>query len=281
MTPLEPRRSCAEAHAAAFALTAAAANRKLLHLVTTVTEPGLPDPAEYAQALDAASGGHSVRTVANTVFPAALYRDPGVSWSPGMPEAEAERVDCAARDLYETYSFMLPGLVRAEPSSARGTYFGTMVSWPGKGPGGHNQLAARVRQLRLQRRNVNTFLATDLIVEGPGELGEDAPGVPGLQIMRADETRTQSFPCLVHVDVSVLYGRLSLLAVYRHWHLVRKAYGNLLGLAALQRFLAQQSGYEVGELVVHSGVANAELGAGDAGRLAARLGRALEPAGRA
>lgn len=288
MTPLTPRRSCAEAHAEALAATAAGPGHRLLHLVTTVTEPGLQDPPEYREALDAASGSHSVTTVANTVFPSALYRDPGLDWSPGLPPVDLARLDGAARDLYDMYSFMLPGLVKAEASSGRGTYFGTMVSWPGKAPGGHNQLEARVRQLRLQRARVSTFLATDLVVEGAAELGHDganAPdqddaGVPGLQVYRSAETRTQSFPCLVHIDISVLDGRLHLLAVYRHWHLVRKAYGNLLGLAALQGFLAQQSGYEVGELVVHAGVANAELGAGAARGLADRLGAALSTVGR-
>lgn len=280
MTPLEPQLSCAAAHTAALAATAAQPDRRLLHLVTTVIEPTQQDPDAYREVLDAASNGHAVTTVANTVFPSALYRDPGVSWAPAMPAAAAERVDRAARDLYESYSFMLPSLVGADPSSARGTYFGALVSWPGKRPGGHNQLEARIRQLRLQRARVSTFLATDLVVEGAGELGQDDAGVPGLQVYRSNETRTQSFPCLVHISVSILAGRLHLLAVYRHWHLVRKAYGNLLGLAALQRFLAQQSGYEVGELVVHSGVANAELGAGAASLLADRLGSVLSAAGR-
>jgi len=278
--PLEPQRSCAKAHAAALAAAAAAPNGKLLHLVTTVTDPTREDLAAYSVALDSASRGHSVGTVANTVFPRSLYRDPGLSWAPEMPARDAERLDRAALDLYEAYSFMLPGLIRADPSSARGTYFGCLVSWPGKRAGGYNQLAGRVRQLRAQRVRVSTFNATDLVLEGAGELGNDEEGASGLQVVRSDEARTQSFPCLVHIEVSVLDGQLSMMAVYRHWHLVRKAYGNLLGLAALQGFLARQSGFEVGELVVHGGVANAEFGspggAGAVRRLAGTLGSVLE-----
>jgi hypothetical protein len=49
------------------------------------------------------------------------------------------------------------------------------------------------------------------------------------------------------------------MAVYRHWHLVHKAYGNLVGLTRLLHFLSQQTGYEPGELMIHATVANAEV----------------------
>lgn len=273
MTPLEPQATSAQAHAAALA--AAAPAGKVLHLVATVTDPAAADSGAYAAVLDGISRSHAVRTVANTVFPSALYADPGRDWSPDLAAADVAALDQAAEDLYESYNLMLPGLVKADAGSARGTYFGCLVSWPGKEPGGRNQLAERIAQLRRQRRNVSTFNATDLILEGAGERPDDPDPVPGLQVCRSDQARTMSFPCLVHIDVSVLHGRLSMLAVYRHWHLVRKAYGNLVGLCELQRFLAQQSGFAVGELVVHAGVANTEQsgfgGARGIAALAARL----------
>jgi hypothetical protein len=49
------------------------------------------------------------------------------------------------------------------------------------------------------------------------------------------------------------------MAVYRHWHLVHKAYGNMIGLTRLLHFLAQQTGYAPGELMIHATVANAEI----------------------
>lgn len=276
MTPLEPQATCARTHAAALAAAAAAPAGRVLHLVATVTDPAAADSGAYVAILDGTSRSHAVRTVANTVFPSALYADPGRDWSPDLAAADAAALNQAADDLYESYNLMLPGLVRADAGSARGTYFGCLVSWPGKEPGGRNQLAERIAQLRKQRRNVATFNATDLILEGAGERSEPDPDpVPGLQVCRSDQARTMSFPCLVHIDVSVLDGRLSMLAVYRHWHLVRKAYGNLVGLCELQRFLAQQSGFAVGELVVHAGVANTEQSAFGGARgiaaLAARL----------
>jgi hypothetical protein len=276
MTPLEPQATCAQAHAAALAAAAAAPTGKVLHLVATITDPAAAHSAAYAAVLDGTTRSHAVTTVANTVFPSALYLDPGRDWAPDLTAADAAALDQAAADLYESYNLMLPGLVRADAGSARGTYFGCLVSWPGKEPGGRNQLAERISQLRKQRHTVKTFNATDLIVEGAGERpAPDPEPVPGLQVCRSSENRTMSFPCLVHIDVSVLDGRLSMLAVYRHWHLVRKAYGNLVGLCDLQRFLAQQSGYEIGELVVHAGVASTEQshfgGARGIAALAARL----------
>lgn len=280
MTPLEPQASCAQAHAAALAAAASAPGGKLLHLVATVTDPAATDDGAYTAVLDGTSRGHAVRTVANTVFPAALYADPGRDWHPDLAAADAAALNQAAHDLFESYNLMLPSLVKADPGSSRGTYFGCLVSWPGKEPGGRNQLAERIAQLRKQRRTVATFNATDLILEGAGERPDRDPDpepIAGLQVCRSAENRTMSFPCLVHIDVSVLDGRLSMLAVYRHWHLVRKAYGNLVGLCELQRFLAQQSGFGVGELVVHAGVANTEQndfgGARGIDALAARLTR--------
>ena len=63
---------------------------------------------------------------------------------------------------------------------------------------------------------------------------------------------------MVHIDISVRNGALSLLAVYRHWHLITRGYGNLVGLARLQEFLCQQTGFKPGELAVVAGHANAE-----------------------
>jgi thymidylate synthase len=76
---------------------------------------------------------------------------------------------------------------------------------------------------------------------------------------KSDDERQMAFPCLVHIDVSVVGNRISLMAVYRHWHLVHKAYGNLIGLTRLLHFLSQQTGYDPGELLIHATVANAEV----------------------
>jgi N-acetylglutamate synthase-like GNAT family acetyltransferase len=64
-------------------------------------------------------------------------------------------------------------------------------------------------------------------------------------------------------------------AVYRHQYLIEKAYGNLVGLAALMHFLCQQGGCELGELVVHATLADAELGRRRVAQLVADADAAL------
>lgn len=256
MRALEPRNTVAAAWLDALELVAAAPSGRVQHLVLTVLQPTSELDLVLAQALDEFTAPHhSVQTVANTLFPSSIYEDPRVTWSPELDAADELLLDRAAADLFEAYSLMLPLIRSAETGNAQGTYFSRMMSWPGREPGGYNQLAARIMQLRSQRRRVTTFNSADIVIEGAG----DAQDVGGVEIYKVDDERIIGFPCLVHIDLSVLNGRLSMLAVYRHWHMIRKAYGNLLGLAAVQNFLAQQAGFEVGELVVHGTVANAEL----------------------
>ncbi len=100
----------------------------------------------------------------------------------------------------------------------------------------------------------------DITVAGEAELASSPPpGDPeGLQIYAANDRRERGFPCLVHVDLTLYERRISMAATYRHQYLVTKAYGNLLGLSRLLVFLAQQTGFRVGELMVNATFADAE-----------------------
>jgi hypothetical protein len=241
---------------------------RLINVLTTVAHPceensairrvvdGLLAPGKRA-----GTTIQSVETVANTIFPACLYQDLGFSWAPGIPGADKAALDQAAQDLYQAYAFILPLLTSAD-GNHNGTYFGRMVSWPGKAAGGRNQLADRIRYLRIANtygQRANNM--ADMAVGGEGELEPvvDLEDI-GLQTYAASDRRQRGFPCLVHVDLTLLDGKLSMLAVYRHQYLVTKAYGNLVGLARLLRFLAQQTGYEVGELALQATLADDERG---------------------
>ncbi|WP_329070332.1 hypothetical protein [Amycolatopsis sp. NBC_01480] len=239
------------------------------NVLTTVAEPLSAEPAAIRAAIDKAlvpgkRRGTSVQraeTVANTIFPHDLYRDTGLVWSPDLDVGQSEVLDTAANDLYEAYSEML-GLLRTANGNPRGTYFGRMISWPGKEAGGVNQLAARVKYLRSQRRKGNrSYNLSDIAIGGEAELSAikrlELDDV-GVQVYAADDTRQRGFPCLVHIDLTLLDGRLSMVAVYRHQYLITKAYGNMLGLARLLAFLAQQTGFEVGELAVLATLADSE-----------------------
>jgi hypothetical protein len=226
------------------------------HTLVSISAPhdgAHPEVSEVVEGALRSRGRHGVFTVANTIFPSALYNDPGLDFSPESSSEETALLDGAARELYEAYLDTLPTLRRI-PANRAGTYFSRMVSWPGKSATGTNQLAARIEALRKdRRRNLRASNYSDIAVAGEAD---GAGG--GLEEYALTDTRTQGFPCLVHIDLSVRAGALSLLAVYRHWHLITRGYGNLIGLARLQEFLCQQTGFTVGELAVVAGHANAE-----------------------
>lgn len=98
-----------------------------------------------------------------------------------------------------------------------------------------------------------------------------------MQIYAATDRRRRGFPCLTHVDLTLHDGRLHCLAVYRHQYFIEKSYGNMLGLSAMLQFLCQQSGYALGELVVHATMADAQRrGFSGVARLAADARGALD-----
>jgi hypothetical protein len=257
-TYVEPATTISEAWLRTIEVVAAGGGR-LVNVLTTITEPGSEDAPVRAvidRVLESRGGrAQSVDTVAGTIFPIDVYRDVGYVWRPDLAAEEAQAIDAAAADLYDSYDLMLPLLLSA-PGNERGTYFSRMMTWPGKASGGVNQLADRIRYLRgCRSRGVTAHNAADIAIGGEGDLSDQ-----GLQVYAATDRRQRAFPCLVHVDLTLLGGQLSMLAVYRHQFLLTKAYGNLIGLSNLLRYLAQQSGFEVGELAIQATLADDERG---------------------
>ncbi len=242
------------------------------HVLTTVRDPLAPEDWGIRRAIDSvlAPGKRNgvmieeVDTVASTIFPHDLYAAPDFMWSPDLAEDQRVELDTAASELYEAYTDMLPLLCTAD-GNPRGTYFGRMISWPGKMAGGLNQLADRVRYLRKERQaGRSRYNVSDMTIGGQAEMGTGAVSDAnadvdlGVQVYASTDRRQRGFPCLVHIDFTLLDGELSMLAVYRHQYLVSKAYGNLLGLARLLAFVAQQTGFMVGELAVQATLADSE-----------------------
>lgn len=227
-----------------------------VHVVTTVARPS-DDGPDIASVLDEfLAGGKSktwpVDTVASTIFPGALYRHQPEPWAENLPAHSKAELDAAATELFDDYIDMLPIIASDSSNTWDSTYFGRMVSWPGSNPP-VNQLKERIQYLRTQHSQGNRRAnAANIAMGGEGELGAS------LQIHGSRDRRWQGGPCLVHLDLTVHDGRLNMLATYRHWHLVTRALGNLLGLSRLLLFLCEQTGHSVGELTVVSGAANAQ-----------------------
>lgn len=264
MIAMTPVPTVSEAWLTSIEATAAAPGGRVVHLVTTVTAPGseVPEVRDVVNGRLERAGMQSVDTVAETIFPSSLYPDPGIDWTAALDADGVAVLDGAAADLYTAYEDILP-LLRTVHANRSGTYFSRMITWPGKEPGGTNQLQLRIDGLRAQQRagrRRNNTLDIDLAADSLAG-GRDW-ATDGLQVYAVGDRRPRGFPCLTHIDLTLHEGRLHCTAVYRHQYLVEKAYGNLMGLSALLQFLCQQTGHAVGELCVHATLADAELSEG-------------------
>lgn len=256
---LPTTKTLSEAWHQALTHTVSQRNGRCVHLVMTVESPGLEDEA-IREVLDLAldeAEAQSVETVAGTIFPNSLYQSPGFSWSTDLDEQAVQKLDAAAHDLYERYEGILPVLRRVRANN-QGTYFSRMITWPGKEPGGTNQLNLRISRIRSEfanGRRTNNTLDIDI-----GADALESEPLAGVQVYSPSDQRIRGFPCLVHIDLTLVDGTLHCMAVYRHQYLITKAYGNLVGLSRLMHFLCEQTGADCGELMVHATLADAEPG---------------------
>lgn len=212
--------------------------KKAVHLLVRILDPTSEDAAvreAVQQLITQINTGRSekdhlpdVETTRNTIFPA--------SWAARNPEPSDLAAHYRARYTKE-------GL-RGYPENAKGTYFGRIISYPrGDDSEPGDQLSETVRKLRV-------------------ELATSAPKSSRYEINiyneRLDRSST-SFPCLAHVSVHWHEGRLQMQAIYRNEFLLGRGYGNFLGLAQLQQYIASAAGVETGELLMTIG--HAELDA--------------------
>ncbi len=250
-------------------------NRRV-HVVTAIADPAA-EVLSVRNVLDRFLADRSqqpITTVSETIFPSSLYQDPGFDWHLGLARKEEAILDAAAADLYSSYIDMLPMLMTVRANN-RGTYFSRMITWPGTSDDGTNQLALRIDRLRSEARNGRRTNNTLDIDVGADAVVAEIP-VRGVQVYDVGDMRTRGFPCLTHIDLTLHKGALHCTAVYRHQYLIEKAYGNFVGLGALMKFLCQQGGCELGELVVHATLADAELGRGRVAKLVADAEAAVE-----
>lgn len=192
-----------------------------------------------------------ISTVANTIFPVALYY-------PDNPRLVGSK---ARHHLYETY--LQGNKVRKRcPANKYGTYFGRMIDWP-SGKGKINQLERRIQLLKNNLARPNP-LSSNYEISIGGSVDYLSQGnTADIQIRQPDkDTSIMGFPCLSHISLTLHKGHLNMTAVYRNQHFIRKAYGNYLGLSRLLKFICRESGCETGTLLCVAAHADAELGRG-------------------
>lgn len=157
------------------------------------------------------------RHVAYTIFPQRLY----------------EIVNKERSKLYDRYNHGVYPIIKTQ----WGTYFKRMIDWPFAKEGTKiNQIELIVSKL-IRRKRIYKAAYTILICSPERNFGQPVGA-----------------PCLNYVALQMepKYKSISLLAVYRNHDFVQRAYGNYIGLSDLQRFICEQSGFEVGGLTVLS-----------------------------
>lgn len=243
----------------------------VVNLTVTIDDPCVEDlgirrvlELELARRLRAGvqPAPQSLHTVANTIFPLSLY-------VPGREDA-AQRFFEAA----------IAGQRSRHGRSARwGTYIGRFLDYPGP-KGRANQLELLLTQLRsdgAQWKDRYELAASIPDQDGPPNADDQwlepaATGSATSHARRAAEPvhdlrvisdphsdhHARGGPCLSHVSLTMIDDRLHMAAMYRRQSYVARAYGNFLGLARLQHFLATESGHAVGELMIVATHAEAE-----------------------
>jgi hypothetical protein len=192
----------------------------------------------------------AVRTVANTIFPTALYH-------PHLGK------DAAGR-LYENYELSMR--MQRRRKRDKETYFDRLVAYPVGGlaePGDErlnpdgtwNQLAYYVGRLRTQRETLHLSSSYEIGVSHAidAEFRVQAP---------FKDKRMTSFPCLSHISLTLVDDCVHMNATYRNQTFITRAYGNYVGLAELLRFVAAETGTQPGEVQVVATHADAELSLG-------------------
>lgn len=212
----------------------------------------LPEDPQIRADADAfmTTAGHApIDEVRTTIFPA------------DMADDLCDPIELAA-EYMEDYE------VRRQLAGGQGTYFGRICAYPH--PSGETTPQLENLVAKLGRA------ATGKRWRARYQLNIYAEHVD------LDKARP-FFPCLAHLAFQLASepgrgkpDRLDCLALYRNQNMTLKAYGNYLGLAQLQHYVADATGFRPGELTVVAGHAELELKAGDAPRLRALIAEHLD-----
>jgi thymidylate synthase len=198
--------------------------RQAWDIAVQIEEP-LVEVADIRSGLDdllTRAGLQPIETVANTIFPEIL-------WETSRNRAR----------FYTRYHSLLPRLRRFEKNH-HGLYFERLTRWP-PGPGAHlNQVERVIRRIKAERQRNNPLrFVYDMSVFSP-----------------RNDPRPIGFPCLVYLNIKLDGESLRLTAHYRNHYFVERTYGNYLGLARLQAFIAGATGLSLGPLTCISGHAD-------------------------
>ena len=226
---IESQLSCSRTWLAATRRVDALSGRSFHNVIMTVTEPSRCDETDnrIIGALNAHLAAHDkylTSTVANTIFPESLYR------AYGTPE------------FYDVY---IKQVCARRSHKGWGRYFERMISHPAQQ--GLNPLQNLIDKLRREAgRQGGVCNAYELAIP------ETSLEISIYDPMR-DSKAIIGGQCLSFLSFHIGPDRrLLLTAIYRNHYYIARLLGNLIGLGRLLRFVAEQSGLQVGELSVLS-----------------------------
>lgn len=232
-------KSCPAAWLAATEYLLDQPSREAYDLVLGVETPGEMTPDDF-KIFDLVDGFlRSTKqlpliTIAGTIFPANHY------------------LRNAAKGVYDDF----PAEVMQIPKESWGTYALRMLRREGKN-GTINPLQEMVEKLKkYSHRNRSAYelsVADDIeVTDADASPMDDRFEIP-IYDTKNDFKRLIPQPCLSHLTFKVFGGdSLRLTVMYRSHFYLTKALGNLLGLAQLQSFVADEAGLAIGPLVCHS-----------------------------
>lgn len=209
-----------------------------LNLVLEVRSPescgGTPTAWAHVDGFLRTVGEPPTHAVAETIFPAGLYRRYGLD---GVLKVYPE----------EVYPAM-----KGHRKISWGTYVYRMVCRElskGQIISPLRTLIEKMQRESLQKRPMKSCYEITL-------------SAPHLDIAiydpSCDRSRRRGGPCLSHLSFKLFDNAVHLTAFYRSHDYCRKALGNLLGLARLQACVAKEAKQRMGSLVVHSSYAYAQ-----------------------
>lgn len=222
--PIPPQPDCVTAWREAVRALASppyAADNVIIDIANPLARATLEDPVvAEVDAFLRQWNAKPIETVANTLFPAALYRRHG---APAFYNRFMTRV--------------LPAAKRDDRWS--GYYFERMINLPRSGGGSLNQLDDIID--RLKDRKVTARNKFELSIFDP----------------LRDVTRSNyGGQCLSHASFkphrTAQGERLDLTVMYRNHYYIEKLLGNFIGLGRLMAFVAEEAGLSVGTLTVVS-----------------------------
>lgn len=223
--PIQSQPDCVSAWRKAVGVVEAEHGHEAHNVIIDVADPlaraGMDDPVvREVDAYLVSKDKKAVETVANTIFPAALYRRYG------------------APAFYQRFSDnVLPRVRRSGRWS--GYYFERMIALPVEGKAPVNQLEDIIS--RLKNPSVAARNKFELSVFDPAR--DVDKSVYGGQCLSFGSFKLRNDEGVEHLDLTVLY---------RNHYYIEKLLGNLIGLGRLMGFVAKEADVQVGALTVVS-----------------------------